>query len=146
MSFINVHCPHCQLMNRLATVRIDQRPLCVRCNTLLLQSKPIAGAEINLGALINSNLPMLVQFWAPWCNACMNFASRYEALSQEEAEICFVKVDIQAHRQLAEQYDIRTIPTMMLFKEGELVDTLHDALPKKAFKQWLSNAKCKELS
>lgn len=140
MSAINIHCPHCQLMNRLQTARLSSTPQCVRCNMPLLQGKPIVASEINLTGLINAELPVLVQFWAPWCSACMNFEATYEAVSLAVAEVCFVKVDIHAHVQLAKQYKIRTIPTMILFKQGIVLDNLHDALPKPAFRDWLTHA------
>lgn len=140
MRSTNIDCPHCQLMNRLHIADINRKPHCVRCNMGLLQNKPVEGTLVNLAALTNSKLTVIVKFWAPWCDACRHFEPVFEMLSTQEKEICFVKVDIHAIPHIAEQYNIRTIPTMMLFRQGKLLNTLNDALPKASFEQWLSTA------
>jgi len=140
MSRITIHCPHCKLMNRLDTRRINEAPECVRCKLDLLQEKPIEGTLANLAGLIMSEQTILVQFKATWCSACSHFEPSFEKVSAKRPKICFVTVDIQEQTSLAEQYKIRTIPTIMLFKNGEVVDTLNDALSEEKFKQWLDNA------
>lgn len=143
MSRITIHCPHCQLMNRIDSVRINQAPNCVRCKMDLLQEKPIEGTLTNLTGLIMSERPILVQFKATWCNACSHFEPVFEQISEQHPAICFVNIDIQEQTSLAEQYKIRAIPTIMLFKQGKVVDTLNDALPEAKFSQWINKARLK---
>ncbi|GLS90264.1 thiol reductase thioredoxin [Psychromonas marina] len=121
-------------------MRINDSLDCVRCKSDLLEEKPIDGTVVNLMGLTQSDKPILVKFWAHWCNACSHFEPVFEAVSAQQPDVCFVKVDIQAQLSLGVQYNIRTIPTVMLFKQGKVVDTLNDALPKAQFNQWLQNA------
>jgi len=87
-------------------------------------SKPIAVGEANFHAeVIASAVPVLVDFWATWCGPCKAIAPELEALAAEtEGKLKIVKVDVDANNDLAAQYGIRSIPTLLLFKNGELVD------------------------
>ncbi|MCP4326177.1 MAG: thioredoxin TrxC [Alteromonadales bacterium] len=140
MSMITTRCPHCQSMNRLPVERIEATPNCGRCKMDLLQGKPIEGTAINLSAIINSETPVVVDFWAPWCGPCTNFAPVFEAVSAEHKIARFVKVDTQAQQQLGAAHNIRSIPTLKVFKQGKVIDTLNGALPKAQFKEWLNQA------
>ncbi len=92
-------------------------------------------------ALLQSPQPVVIDFWAPWCNPCVGFAPVFSDVAEERSgEIRFVKIDTEAQQQLAAQFQIRSIPTIMLFKDGQRVDTLNGALPKSHFSQWLDEA------
>ncbi|PKF60575.1 thioredoxin TrxC [Psychromonas sp. psych-6C06] len=140
MTMINTRCPHCQSMNRLPITRIDANPSCGRCKMDLLQGAPIEGTAVNLNALINAAQPVVVDFWAPWCGPCINFAPIFSDIAQQHKTVRFVKVDTQTQEQLGAQYHIRSIPTLMVFKQGKVVDTLNGALPKAQFQSWLQQA------
>ena len=88
-------------------------------------SKPIAVGEANFHAeVIASAVPVLVDFWATWCGPCKAIAPELEALAAEtEGKLKVVKVDVDANNDLAAQYGIRSIPTLLLFKGGALVDS-----------------------
>jgi len=140
MTTLTTRCPHCHSMNRLPIERINATPTCGRCKKSLLAGAPIEGTDINLPALIQGDKPVVVDFWAPWCGPCTGFAPTFSEVAAQETSVCFVKVDTEAQQQLGAQYQIRSIPTLMVFKNGKVVDTMNGALPKSQFQAWLKQA------
>lgn len=141
MSTINTRCSNCNGLNRLPIDRLSESPNCGRCKTPLLDGHPIESTLDNFSALINSEQPVVVDFWATWCNPCVGFAPVFEQVAEErKGEVRFLKVDTEAQQQLAAQFQIRSIPTIMVFKSGQRVDMINGALPKTQFDQWLNQA------
>ena len=141
MSTITSRCPHCQKNNRLPAERVKDDPSCGARKEALFSGKPVAGTSANFNAIIQGNKPVVVDFWAPWCGPCVGFAPVFEQAAQKNSDqLRFVKVDTEAEQMLGSQFNIRSIPTLMVFKNGKVVDQLNGALPQQQFEQWLNAA------
>jgi thioredoxin 1 len=91
--------------------------------------------------VLNASETVLVDFWAEWCGPCKMIGPSLEELSDEFAgKVKIVKVDIDENPQIAAQYGVRSIPTLAIFKGGEVVDIKAGAAPKSTLSSWISNA------
>jgi thioredoxin 1 len=83
---------------------------------------------------------VIVDFWAPWCGPCRSFAPTYEKVSQEHPEIVFAKVNTEEEQEIAAHFQIRSIPTLMIFRDQIIIFSQPGALPESAFKKLVQNA------
>ena len=91
--------------------------------------------------VLKSNVPVLVDFYADWCGPCHAIAPTIEALSNEfEGKVKFVKVDVDANQEVASRYEIMSIPTIMLFENGKVEDSIVGAYPANVYKQHIERA------
>lgn len=138
---MNTVCASCHTTNRLPEERVDDHPNCGSCGSPLFAGEVVNATEETLDKLLQDDLPVVIDFWAPWCGPCVSFAPVFASVAQERGEkIRFVKVNTESESALSTRYRIRTIPTIMLFKQGKLVDMLNGALPKTPFENWLDES------
>lgn len=133
-------CPHCDAVNRVPDARLRDRPKCGKCAGEILPASPIELADASFDRFVGRDgLPVLVDFWAPWCGPCKMFAPVFgQMAAQHVGRLRFAKVNTEAEQTLASRHGIRSIPTLALFKGGREIDRKSGALSAPQLRQWLS--------
>ncbi len=135
---IHLVCPHCGGVNRVPADRLASAPNCGKCHRPLFTGHPLALDEAAFSRhLQRSDLPMLVDFWAPWCGPCKMMAPAFEqAAAQLEPRVRLVKVNTEENQGLAMQYGIRSIPTLALFRGGQEIARTAGAMDSRGLVAW----------
>lgn len=135
----NIVCPHCDAVNRVPSARLGDGPTCGKCKRPLFDGRPVALSDSNFDHYLTRNeLPLVVDFWAPWCAPCKMMAPAYEqAAAQIEPRARLAKVDTEQNPMLAQRYGIRSIPTLAVFKGGRQSASQPGAMGLPQLLQWI---------
>lgn len=129
---LHVVCPHCDAVNRVPAARLNDKGHCGRCKKPLFTGHPVNVIGANADKHLNtSDVPIVLDFWAAWCGPCRMVAPIVEQLADEyKGKVTVAKLDVDANQQTAMRFGIRSIPSILFFKDGKHVDTVVGAVPK----------------
>jgi thioredoxin 2 len=127
----HVACPHCAATNRVPTARLGDDPVCGRCGQALLDGHPVELSDANFDQVVDSSeLPVVVDFWAPWCGPCRQMAPQFEQAARTlKGKALLVKVNSDDNPRTASRFGIRSIPTLVKLKRGAELSRVAGARP-----------------
>jgi thioredoxin 2 len=139
---LHVACPKCLAQNRVEAARAGDGPKCGRCETPLLDGSVIELDEASFDAFAaRTSLPVLVDFWAPWCAPCRQMAPEFSRAAKSLAgRACLAKVNTDNAQSLAGRFAIRSIPTLLLLRNGTEAGRLTGARPSAELERWVATA------
>lgn len=137
---MRVVCPHCQEVNNIPQKESYKKANCGKCKASLLSTKPIDLTTDNFDeVIVNGDIPVIIDFWAPWCGPCRVMGPTFEKVAKNfPLKALFTKVNTENEQELGARFGIRSIPTMIVFKNGKEMQRVSGVLDETSLNQLVS--------